>query len=73
MFFSQYIYIFNKYNRINNYFLFTNQTLVTSQLLLDGAGFGISIFISTGTLKALPKATQLPGFKFFNLYNFLLK
>ena len=35
-------------------------------LLDDGRGLGISTYIDIGTLNALPKAIQLPGFKFFN-------
>lgn len=43
-----------------------NQEPDISQLLLDGAGCGISILTRTGTLNADPKATQVPGCKIRN-------
>ena len=38
-----------------------DQVFLISVLLLDGAGFGISILIKVGSLKAVPKAIQVPG------------
>ena len=51
------------------YPFFTNQILLTSQLLLEGAGFGIWSLISTGILNAPPKATQVPGGNIFIFFS----
>lgn len=52
--------IFN-FTLLKNYLFVTNQVFLISVLLLDGAGFGISILIKVGSLKAVPKAIQVPG------------
>ena len=39
-----------------------------SQLLLNGSGFGISIFTITGNLKAFPNIIHVPGCNDFILF-----
>src|SRR5574344_1647722 len=45
-----------------------NQVSPIAQLSLEGAGLGISILTNTGTLNAVPNATQFPGCNIFNLF-----
>ena len=57
-----------KKKSVKDFFFYTllNHSLDTSTESLLGDGSGISSLTSTGTLKALPKAKQLPGCNIFN-------